>query len=632
MILFRNLISLALCLFFSWNAHAQIHPKNPSFDYIWRFWDANQEPDKTDISDIYPVSMLEQNIQAVHTRAISQKNQDVAIRSALVLAFIYHDQAKFDAGLPLLSYLNDHIPAIPKKYLKGFLVRYEEELRGKNNIAEAIVIRKERIRLGYIQTFWEIYRDCGLYDYALKDYVAFQPYPTFTDMRRLVYYERLALLYMNTRNFKQAKKTFQQGIIQADSMLVWNIKFKRFDPIFIQYWKGNFTGMSASCDMEMGDYTNILPRLSTDMQFSVRNIDHKIGIHFLMGDYYMHEKQYTEAKKQFDLGRGLLAGKISRPLRLIHLSRFLNYFKTIGKSDSAYHYLQAYTNYRDSISTALHQNQAILLLGKLELNSRREVLFNTKTQLKTEKKKTESQQIQLNVLIFFLITFIIIGFIVFVNFRQTKMIEKNVEVIEWQHNRNEILLKELHHRVKNNLQVVSSLLNLQKRRIPNPESIDIISALQNRIQTIALIHHSLHDSNEYDFVNVEDYVRTLIDHLATIFFNEHDSVVDIVYTLDHRIKLPLDRIASFGLILNEIVSNAFKYAYVARQGKLFVRIQLDAQIVTVHVGDDGPGDEEVIRESKNLGMKLVDIMCQQIGAVHRMYTDQGFWHEFKFSL
>jgi two-component sensor histidine kinase len=247
-------------------------------------------------------------------------------------------------------------------------------------------------------------------------------------------------------------------------------------------------------------------------------------------------------------------------------------------------------------------------------------------------KISEVQQVQVRSLILLVIIMLVSVLVSFTIIRQKYLLKVRAEQIVLQNSRNEILLKELHHRVKNNLQVIYSLLNLQKRRVRNKESLELIRSMQNRIQTFALVHSNLHDTHEFEFVNVKEYIQTLVVHLVSVFQKEEESPVTIHYEIDASLRLSLEKITSFGLILNEIISNAFKYAFTeVDQGFLRIDIQQMGQKIVVEIEDNGPGIVSEIKSRSNLGMRLIRILSEQMGAIYRLEQGRGIKHLISFN-
>jgi PAS domain S-box-containing protein len=196
----------------------------------------------------------------------------------------------------------------------------------------------------------------------------------------------------------------------------------------------------------------------------------------------------------------------------------------------------------------------------------------------------------------------------------------------------EVLLKEIHHRVKNNLQVISSLLNLQAQHLPDKEARKLFAESQARVQSIALVHETLYQAKNLSRVNFADYVRALTEGL----FRTHNasargirSVVDIA-----GIEVPVDIAIPCGLIVSELVTNALKYAFPgARAGSITIRLaSLPEGQLELLVSDDGIGLPANLdpRKTKSLGLDLVFTFAEQLGAEVDVQRTGGAHFRFRF--
>src|SRR5665213_1731045 len=180
----------------------------------------------------------------------------------------------------------------------------------------------------------------------------------------------------------------------------------------------------------------------------------------------------------------------------------------------------------------------------------------------------------------------------------------------------ETLLREIHHRVKNNMQVMSSLLSLQSRVASNPAISRMLEENQNRIQSMALLHEILYQSEDLAVVDFSKYLRRMVDHLFRSY-GVDDQKIQLHTALD-AVGLELDHALPCGLLISEVVSNSLKHGFPeGRKGE--VRIVLrrqSASIVSLVLSDNGVGLPEHLdwTKSRSLGLRLVRVLAQQLRA------------------
>ncbi len=179
----------------------------------------------------------------------------------------------------------------------------------------------------------------------------------------------------------------------------------------------------------------------------------------------------------------------------------------------------------------------------------------------------------------------------------------------------ETLLREIHHRVKNNLQVISSLLDLQGEGIREPHLLQALAESRNRVRAMALIHQELYQSESLSRIDTSGYIRGLVTHLFRAY---HLQDADI--SLDIRvdgISLGLDMAIPCGLIINELVTNALKYAFPPGHSGI-LRIHLESESpgrYSLTIGDNGCGLPESLDldNPPSLGLRLVQLLTRQLG-------------------
>lgn len=200
----------------------------------------------------------------------------------------------------------------------------------------------------------------------------------------------------------------------------------------------------------------------------------------------------------------------------------------------------------------------------------------------------------------------------------------------------ELLLKEIHHRVKNNLQVVSSLLKLQSGYIKDNHLLDhshnILIDSQNRVRSMALVHQKLYQSKDFSQIDFSEYLRQLSDHLFNVFKSTSGEVKLNIQS--KKVNLSIDLAIPCGLIINELISNSLKYAFPdGKGGKIGIKINTGENgEVSICVSDNGIGFPEDIdyRNTQSLGLQLVNTLVGQIDGTMTMQNREGTNFELKF--
>jgi PAS domain S-box-containing protein len=202
---------------------------------------------------------------------------------------------------------------------------------------------------------------------------------------------------------------------------------------------------------------------------------------------------------------------------------------------------------------------------------------------------------------------------------------RTVEQIRSALKEKEILLREIHHRVKNNMQIISSLLNLQSTQLKDKKDLFLFKETQNRIRSLALVHEKLYQSKNLSMIDFAEYIRSLITYLWQFFMIDSETI---------RLHLDLEE-AYFdintaipcGLIVNELVSNILKHAFpVGRKGEVrIVLVRAEGNKFMLVVQDDGIGFPENLdfRKSETLGMQIVTMLVQQLDGTIELEREEG---------
>ncbi len=195
----------------------------------------------------------------------------------------------------------------------------------------------------------------------------------------------------------------------------------------------------------------------------------------------------------------------------------------------------------------------------------------------------------------------------------------------------ETLLKEVHHRVKNNLQVISSLLSMQGKTLPDPIAATAFEECRHRVRSMALVHERLYGSADLGQIDFSEYTRFLVSQLSLSYRAANVRIV----TQCERLLMGVTMAIPAGLILNELVSNVFKYAFPeGRRGVLTITIRGDEGHCTLLVEDDGVGMPATVSttEPTTLGLQLVRALALQLDGTAEFRSQQGTSVHLRFPL
>ena len=194
----------------------------------------------------------------------------------------------------------------------------------------------------------------------------------------------------------------------------------------------------------------------------------------------------------------------------------------------------------------------------------------------------------------------------------------------------EILIKEVHHRVKNNLQVIASLLRLQEKAANDQNAGAVLQECQRRVEAMALIHDQLYESGDLREINVARQANLLMTNLFHSFGVDPSRISSAVLVCPRAdggpLALGVDQAIPAGLILNEVISNALKHAFPeSRKGQIRVEASIQESQVTLAVVDNGVGlpPDFSNRATKSLGLHIVDILAKQLRGTTELKTDSG---------
>ena len=206
------------------------------------------------------------------------------------------------------------------------------------------------------------------------------------------------------------------------------------------------------------------------------------------------------------------------------------------------------------------------------------------------------------------------------NTAQASLVARNAE--------NELLLKEIHHRVKNNLEVVSSLLELQSSQIDDPHTKDAMLASQNRVHSIGIVHQKLYQGENLGAIEMKDYFINLSESILDSFSANKRVQVECAMG---RLNVDIDTAVPLGLIVNELLTNTIKYAFPeGRSGKVQIKLEQGANgNLQMLVSDNGVGKSGTIKGT-GFGGQLISLLTRQLGGTIKEDNNNGTHIFFEF--
>jgi two-component sensor histidine kinase len=284
----------------------------------------------------------------------------------------------------------------------------------------------------------------------------------------------------------------------------------------------------------------------------------------------------------------------------------------------AYHYLKTFNSLREQIASDSVVSKLAEMRADFEIQKKEEEVIYLK-------RISNIKNLLALILIVGLLAVLTLVRFLYVENKKRKQANRSLEEYNEELNQKnhiihqalqdkEVLIREIHHRVKNNLQIISSIINLQRMRIDNPDTENIFNEMQRRIMAISSIHHKLYQGDSVSLINMKEYLTEIVDSIHQAF---DDKGMEVNYQISiQNIKLDIDAAVSLGLIVNELVTNAYKYAF-KPGNKNNLSIGLTATGLhkyQLRVSDSGPGLplEFSIDKSDSLGMRMVSLLTRQL--------------------
>lgn len=290
-----------------------------------------------------------------------------------------------------------------------------------------------------------------------------------------------------------------------------------------------------------------------------------------------------------------------------------------GNAKEGIYHVQASKNYADSMYMDLMEQKALEIT-----NSYENKLKDSKIEaLNLSNQRSNQRLFLLGVILLLCALLALVLSITYLKLRKKNklLLEQKVEVISVK-NQLETLLREIHHRIKNNLQVISSFLGIQKRELSQSDAIDALSKSQDRIQTIALLHELLYSQKDLENVAIKSYIEQLIVHCKENTITQKEIRFDV--KVQNHI-LNFDICFSIGIIINELITNAIKHAFAQTTNNIIsLAFHKTVKYYYLVVFDNGSGISKLpIKQNAGMGTQIIKAMAQKLDGTLSITSKNG---------
>tara|TARA_A100000171_G_C2139523_1_gene153635 strand:- start:5677 stop:7629 length:1953 start_codon:yes stop_codon:yes gene_type:complete len=457
-------------------------------------------------------------------------------------------------------------------------------------------------------------------------------------------YYRLSMQYFELNNELEGEVTGKQNIafilIYQDSLEVAKSLLEELLPIYHQtedqFGVSNYyhaLGLIATRKEQFKEAHDLYEKAIQEFPNRVNdrysaNLMTKLGeakILLAQNDYSdLTASKNILLKESVELGQESLKRSERSNLLTLKLSSaqlLANVYKALGDFELALDYSQLAYELADEVKNK-DQSQAI---AEVTYEYETDRIENENALLQESQKRQAAQLRQQQYLIVAgLAVLLLIAVIAIVVQRSKLKLKKANFQVEKSLQEKELLLKEIHHRVKNNLQVVSSLLDLQSRGIEDAKALSTFMEGQNRVKAMALIHQKLYQNENLATIDFAEYAEQLMGELASIYSDSNGVKTSV--KAGKKTHFDIDTAIPLGLILNELISNAYKYAFA--EGKGEIKVSLESlengkhQLTVTDSGQGLPADFD-LSKAKSLGLRLVRRLSKQLYGTAEYYFEQG---------
>lgn len=356
----------------------------------------------------------------------------------------------------------------------------------------------------------------------------------------------------------------------------------------------------------------------------------------LLGRVQYLQGKFSNAIENLSMSLELSDSLESEQIKMDTYFDLYNCYKKLNKTDKALLFHEKYQALKDTIFSREKNKELAEYQTKLNLFNKEVIIkqledSTQKQQLKTQLISQENKQKQKSIY-FLILGIIIILVFLYMLYRRNKTNSILNKELNLSLKEREVLIREIHHRVKNNLQIISSLLNLQSEKTVEPDSREILRISQSRIEAMSMIHENLYKSTKLSEINFKAYVENLCKYIETSF-SLPEKEIQLNCSIE-PIQVEIDKLVPCGLIINELVTNSVKHAF-DKQYKKSIDISciFTGNVVKIEISDNGKGlpDGFDLKKSNSLGLRLASGLSKQLNSELLLENRNGLKATFEFN-
>jgi two-component sensor histidine kinase len=551
-------------------------------------------------------------------------------KSVSVAAALYGEKHKFDLDIKGLL-----LDLLDTNYAQ--LQLYDKQVE----------IRKQKREIGLTDNiaFYDIYSSLGLHRKAMRDYIQ--------EVKKTIAendFYALADYHNNVGNYLRLDKA-------ASTALTEFSKAKGFIDVYLndlsevksesEIIKGNLVkgiieGNIGKCYVQLNQFEKAIPYLETSIATIEENNIGKNSTEvnenaLALAECHLKLEHYKVAKDYLDLD--LQLNNVEQIIKKNRL--YAAYYDKMADFQNQAFYLKKNVHIQDSLEVneaSLKKQQLVAIVGNEDLVNSRRMIDQQKLEMERARSEMQAQDERIN-LVFISLIFTLLGFAGLVyaylkSIKNQRLIAEQKHIIENSLVEKDSLLKEIHHRVKNNLQMVSSLLSLQTKNTRSKAAIEALEEGKSRVKAMALIHQKLYQNDDLSVIEMQGYIESLVNSVQSVFKKGGHN---INITIDAEgVELDIDRAIPFGLILNELVSNSFKYAFPEdkEDGKIYIHLRKNGDQGFFEYTDNGIGlpEDSEERANSSMGIRLMNRLVNQLQStlnIDKSVEGVRFWFNFK---